>query len=285
VSDACEQLDRFMDGELSAQEAQAFRDHLATCETCSLGLHGEMMLEALEADREPAPGKVGGGGGSVRPIRSSRRWLSRTVAPALLVSVAAAAAWAVWARGHGGVEPVVQAVSPTLESGKTRASEVRIAYAAADAYRPYDVARSGGERNHEDVPLAVLAALEAKGDLHGVAAGLVLSGDDARAESYLARAGASVDVDADRAAVLLDRGEVAQALDALDAVLAKAPSHPQALFNRALSLRDLGLELAAAEAFDKAVALGEKGWAVEAKAQATALRAAHEKRPGGVAGR
>lgn len=170
------------------------------------------------------------------------------------------------------------AAEAMLESAPTRSTEVRLAYAGADAYRPYDVARASGDRRREDVPLATLARLEQTGDLHGVAAGLVLSGDDARAEEFLARAPASVDVDADRAAVLLDRGQTQAALEALDAVLARKPDHAQALFNRALALRNLDVPLAAAEAFARVADLHEKGWEQEARAQAESLRASFERR-------
>ena len=84
--------------------------------------------------------------------------------------------------------------------------------------------------------------------------------------------------EADRAALLVVERKAGEALDALDRVLADHPNHPQALFNRALALRDLGLPLAAAEAFDKVAALGEPGWSDEAKARAAALRAEHDAR-------
>ena len=167
---------------------------------------------------------------------------------------------------------------PVLESAPTRSMEIRPAYAPADVYRPYDVSRASGERRHEDVSLGVLAAMEARGDLHGVAAGLALSGDDTRAEGFLARTSPSAEVDADRAALLLDRGQSREALEALDAVLAKNPNQPQALFNRALALRNLDIPLAAAEAFDCVAVVGEKGWAGEAKSRAEVLRSAFAQR-------
>ena len=54
-------------------------------------------------------------------------------------------------------------------------------------------------------------------------------------------------------------------------MLDAAPRHPQALWNRALALRDLGLALAAAEAFEAVAALHEPGWADEARAHAQQL--------------
>jgi tetratricopeptide (TPR) repeat protein len=122
------------------------------------------------------------------------------------------------------------------------------------------------------VSAATLAALETRGDLHGVAAGLLLAGEIDRADGYLSRSPPSVAVDADRAAVLIERGKVLEALAALDGVLARAPALPQALFNRALVLRQMGLRLAAAEAFDKVAALEEEGWRDEARKVADAQR-------------
>lgn len=40
---SCAALDRFFDGELSADRADAFRDHLAACERCQRVLHGRMQ--------------------------------------------------------------------------------------------------------------------------------------------------------------------------------------------------------------------------------------------------
>lgn len=45
----CTELDLFFDGELEADQAAAFRDHLASCERCQRVLHGRMQ-EAITAD-------------------------------------------------------------------------------------------------------------------------------------------------------------------------------------------------------------------------------------------
>jgi hypothetical protein len=286
----CEALHAFLAGELAPAQADAFRDHLATCAACARELHDLMMVEALEQTHSVAqvsgPNKAnkankggGGTGGRAAPAPTFRSQVSRLTAVVVPV-LAAAAAWMLWAHGRSAHD--AKAVVAPLETTPARATEVRLAYAAADAYRPYDVGRADGPRRHEDVPLAALAALESSGDLHGVGAGLLLSGDDARAEAALARAGSSPDVDADRAAVLLDEGKAHAALEALDAVLAKTPAHPQALFNRALALRDLDVPLAAAEAFERAAALGENGWADEARRRgAPSARATSSGRPYG----
>jgi tetratricopeptide (TPR) repeat protein len=259
-----EKLDAFFDGELPPAEAEAFRRHLGECEACARELHERMMLEVVAQPKAPAS--------NVRPIATAPAARKRPPAWALAaVPLAAAAAWLVYA-GTRPVEPLASNVD--LEVAPTRSLEPRLAYTGADRYRSYDVARGGGAHPGEAVPLATLAALEKAGDLHAEAAGLALSGDVARAERTLDRAPSSSDVAADRGALLLLDGKPKEALAALDAVLAQSPKHPQALFNRALALRDLGRTRESAEAFDAAAALGEAGWSDEAKRRADALRAA-----------
>jgi Putative zinc-finger len=52
----CTDLDIFFDGELDADQAAAFRDHLATCERCQRVLHGRMQEEvAAQADAAAQP--------------------------------------------------------------------------------------------------------------------------------------------------------------------------------------------------------------------------------------
>ncbi len=52
----CEQLGPFVDGELGAVEAAAFRRHLVQCARCQQEMHGLMQLSALaEQAREEGP--------------------------------------------------------------------------------------------------------------------------------------------------------------------------------------------------------------------------------------
>jgi tetratricopeptide (TPR) repeat protein len=278
----CESLHAFADGELGAAEAERFRDHLATCELCARELHDHMMLEAL------GPGSRGAPASNVRSLDEARRRLRRGLGVLSVLAVTVAAAWAIKVSlGPEASGPLASRSEPALEVAATRSLEVRLAYPGADRYRPYDVARGSERAGGEAVPLAALAALEKRGDLHGVGAGLALSGDLQRAELSLDRAGDAGDVAADRAALALAEGRAREALAALDALLERIPSHPQALFNRALALAQLGDARDAAEAFDRAAALGEPGWSDEARARATALRAGSEARgtgPGGAKG-
>jgi hypothetical protein len=254
----CDQVGAFADGELSAAEADAFRAHLAGCPTCPGELRELMMLAAIEPPRAaaqaPAPAPVV----SLAWYRRARTYVAATSA------LAAAAALILLVRA-GTQPPVLLAQAPT------RAIEERVSYGPADRWRPYDVMRGGGST--EAVPSGTLAKLENKGDLHGVAAGYLLSSNAPRAAEYLQRSGDDFDVKADRAVVALLEHRPADALALCDEVLAKWPRHPQALWNRALALRDLARNAEAADAFDKVAALGESGWSEEAKTRAATLRA------------
>ncbi|WP_426733284.1 CHAT domain-containing protein [Myxococcus faecalis] len=149
--------------------------------------------------------------------------------------------------------------------------EARLSYPEADRYRPR-VSAGGCLVPAEPIPLKELARLEEEGNWAGIAAAYGLQGEWNQAGSFLERMSSSVDRDSDLAAVQLSRGAHEQALRLLDRVLAKSPAHPQALWNRALALRDMGLTMKAAETFERVAALGEQGWSREAKAQALTLR-------------
>jgi tetratricopeptide (TPR) repeat protein len=270
----------FADGELSPEEADAFRVHLGTCAQCQEDLEDILQLQSLggrlaevevkEAQApapppEPRTRREPESGRAFRPTWSRRRLAA---AVALTGSLAAVLALVVFrAPGLPG-EPAGQ----QLALAPTRSLEARLSWDGASAHRPYGVLRSGDERPRELVPLQQLAKLEEAGDLHGLATGHLLRGEGEQAEEYLQRAESSPDVDSDKAVVALSKGELEEALILLDGVLEKHPQHPQALWNRALVLRELGLDAVAADAFDAVAGLREPGWAEEAKERAAALR-------------
>jgi hypothetical protein len=103
------------------------------------------------------------------------------------------------------------------------------------------------------------------------AAAELLAGEPGRALAALAGARESADVLSDRAAIALVAGEAPRALQLADAALRSQPQHPQARWNRALALRDLGLRRSAAAAFDELAARREAGWGDEARKRAQAL--------------
>jgi tetratricopeptide (TPR) repeat protein len=171
---------------------------------------------------------------------------------------------------------VAQPVSPALFLARapTRAMEARVSYPGADVHRPYGPLRSGDAGAPvPPAPLAELARLEAAGDVHGLAAAYLVRGNTEMAAPYLANAGDSPDVTSDKAVLALDREDYAEALELLEGVLRARPGHAQALWNRGLVLKELELWTLAAQSFEAVAALGEHGWAGEAKSRAEALRA------------
>ena len=291
----CNLLTPYVDGELEPDQAEVFALHLDGCATCPGALHEALQLLAIEAAARARPARTGAGDPPAKapdaaapdaaadgpiPITRGRKAPARARAPWMKLGIVVPAAAALVAylavprlRG-GGDSPVVEPTprSATITTAPTRSVEGRISYRGASAHRPYSVGRAGDPvRSADAISLDTLARLEREGDLHGLAAAQLLLGDPARALAALERAGATTDVEADRALLLLASGKPADALVALDAILERAPDHPQARWNRALALRDLALPMMAADAFEAAAALGEPGWADEAKRRAGEL--------------
>ncbi|HEX3477128.1 MAG TPA: zf-HC2 domain-containing protein [Kofleriaceae bacterium] len=105
MTERCADLDEFFDGELAADQAERFRDHLVTCERCQDVLHGRMQ-ESMTV-RVPAVGLASATAvaGPAPPARTAvppapadpRTWhrLGRFAIYAAPI-LAAAAAVAVW---------------------------------------------------------------------------------------------------------------------------------------------------------------------------------------------
>jgi tetratricopeptide (TPR) repeat protein len=160
-----------------------------------------------------------------------------------------------------------------LAGAPTRTLEARVSYPGADLHHPYGPLRSGEAGGRvSPAPLRELARLEAAGDVHGLAAAYLVRGNLEMAAPYLAKAGESPDVASDKAVLALDRKDYATALALLEGALRAQPRHAQALWNRGLVLRELDLWMLASQSFEAVAALGETGWAQEAKARADALR-------------
>ncbi|MFP2933611.1 CHAT domain-containing protein, partial [Pyxidicoccus sp. 3LG] len=149
--------------------------------------------------------------------------------------------------------------------------EARLTHPEADKHRPR-TSSGGCPVPPEPIPLRDLARLEEAGDWGGIAAAYALQGEWNQAASFLERMPASPDRDSDLAAVHLARGAHEQALKLLDAVLASRPKHPQALWNRALVLQEMGLSMKAAETYEQVASLNEQGWGREAHAHGLSLR-------------
>ncbi|QSQ14393.1 CHAT domain-containing protein [Myxococcus landrumensis] len=287
MSPPCNKLYLFLDGELPPVDEENFRHHLARCVMCATGLHEAMQLELLGfqamhlegetpdelvvvprfEERVARPRPTWRGRLRARVPEWMRRTGGWTVGAAGLV--VAALLLVLTVNVAGGTPPEVWLAHPAH-----RSLEARVAYARADGYRRYVPMRAGPEVTLVTTPLPLreLAELEEQGDLHGIAAAYLVRKDLRQASDFLRRTPASLDRDSDLALVALEQGRREEALEMLESVLRKSPDHPQALWNRALVLREMGLTLQAADAFDEVAALGEPGWSEEARIRALALR-------------
>jgi tetratricopeptide (TPR) repeat protein len=176
-----------------------------------------------------------------------------------------------------GADPTADRVAQRiwLTASPTRPIEPRLSVSQADGYRPYVPARTP---DATPVPLRELARLEALGDRAGIAASYLVHGDPQQALAHLHHAPASPARECDRAAAAFLLQRYDEALSLLDGALDASPRHPQALWNRALVLRELGLTMLAASTFEEVAALGEPGWSAEALEHARALRASEQER-------
>jgi tetratricopeptide (TPR) repeat protein len=202
-----------------------------------------------------------------RPSARRRMLWSVSSALAATVAVALTARWIAQLPGA----PIADdqpAIAFALKP--TRSIEIRLSYPCAASHRPYD-AMLGSPVRAESISPAVIAQLDAAHDCRGVATAYLLAGAWELADQRFRDCPASLDLDADRAGFAVLRGQLEDALALTERVLAAAPDHRVALWNRALALRQLGLGLAAGAAFDRVAALDQArdpGWAHEAAARA-----------------
>ncbi|AEI68886.1 CHAT domain-containing protein [Corallococcus macrosporus] len=265
MSSVCDNLERFVDGELLPVDAENFRHHLARCGACESRMKELLALELLADDalNGPAPERAG-----ARPSWRSRSWLM--VVP--LALAAGLAALVLVPRS----ESASAAPELWLADAATRPLELRLTHPGADGYRPYQVMRSGAGPKPQALALRELARLEEAADHRGIASAFLLRGDLAQASAFLDKLPPSPDLDTDRAALALQQDEPEKALVLLERALKARPRHAQALWNQALALQRLGLSLRAAESFEQVAKLGERGWSDEAARRAQALRSAAE---------
>ncbi|WP_164020620.1 CHAT domain-containing protein [Pyxidicoccus trucidator] len=276
MSPHCNRLYLFLDGELGPVDEENFRHHLARCEPCATGLHEALQLELLGlyalGDGQVAAKAADVGAPVDLAQARERRWRlprGRWPVVAALALAAGLAALVVFIPASREAPRAVW-----LAQASTRQLEARVAYGRADMHRPYTPMRGGTvtPSSASPLPLRELADLEDQGDLHGIAAAYLVRGDLRQASEFLGRAPPSPDRDCDLAVVALEEGRHEEALALLEGVLRQVPEHPQALWNRALVLRDMGLTLLAAEAFEAVAKQGEPGWSEEAGIRARALR-------------
>jgi hypothetical protein len=285
----CADLHRFVDGELSDDDAEAYRHHLAGCGPCHAELPRVIALaERLADDLDggsgvstaappppPAPVLAGRPEATVISLATRRRRPGFLALLGLGGLAAAAALVVVVATRRDDRPTAPPVIARLLDDGQPRPAIARFAHPAIDEYRPYQPVRAAGP--NAGISLATLARLEATGDWHGLAIAAGLSGNRAQSEAAWAKAGPSERTALDRAALRLateelDHDGLADVLAVFDDALARQPDHPVALWNRAHALARLGLPLAAATAFEVAAQVGGAGWSEEAAGQAAALR-------------
>lgn len=297
MTDRCDQLHAYVDSELDEAETAEFEAHLATCEACLAELPRLLaLLEALDGAARvaqtaaPAEARASGltvipGGRAPEPAAVPAAFSrSRTAAAppdrkrfarlaGLGGAMAAAAVLVIYLVMRPGTPAGIDVAS--LELGTTRPIAPRLDYPGADRHRTLDVPRGGPPARSADSLLQFQLAAQRAGNWHGVAVASLLAGDPERARQAFARAPSSPEVDADRAALELTIGTpdaLERALDDADRALAARPALPAAIWNRALVLAALDLPLAAARELDRVTALGEPGWADEARQRAATLR-------------
>ena len=259
MSAVCGRAAEYHAGLLSVEDERRFLDHAATCATCHADLEDEVQLAALEERLVPA---------RVLPFRR-RRAVTVALTAAGIAAAAGIAGWLTLRR------PAPTPVVASLTLAPTRSFEPRLSYPAADGYRPYDVARGSAAPLGERIAPDVVAELARRGDTRGTVAAYLLGGERAHAAQTLAGAAGSPELDSDRAALALAGADPEAALVSADRALDERPDLPQALWNRALALRDLGLGLAAADGFARVAAV-DPVWRGEAEQRAASLRGARE---------
>jgi cellulose synthase operon protein C len=263
---ACDALrvHALVDGALDAPRAETTRRHLGGCSRCQQVFEEVLLLDALGAGLPPPRGTVELDAMTEQPRppppRRPRRW-TLAAAPGLALAAGLVLWWGLRADPDQGAAAVFAALAQ-----QPRQHEWRLSYPAADRYRVYDGPRAGAAK--QPARLLDLSTVERTGQVHALAAAQLLVGMPRQAEARLATLPVSADVLNDRAVAALARDDVTAARALLDQALALRPDHRQALWNRALVSERLGDAAAAARLFERVAALGESGWAAEAKARA-----------------
>ncbi|HYH98601.1 CHAT domain-containing protein [Hyalangium sp.] len=263
----CDKAGLFVDGELPTETAEAFRQHLPDCARCQHEVNRLLQFDLLGHDHVRLGAAQAPPGRSRLPVSSLWRrpvlWVGASLAAILLAVVA------VRLRAPAGLGSDVW-----LAERPQRLLEARLSHPAADRHRPPAARMMGGDRSSDALPFEDLAVLE-KSDPQGLAAAYLVRDDPKLVDLALQRLeglGRSPGLESDRAAAMLLKGEPHEALRRVEGVLAEHPRHPQALWNRGLALRELGLPLLAARSFTEVASLKEPGWSEEAAQKAESLQ-------------
>lgn len=275
----CDKIELFTDGELSPEEAEAFRDHLPTCPVCPERLTHLLVLDRLGGrfiKRQPQQVAPPEPTSPRAPIRArGPRWHYAAMGAAGCGLAAALVLLVLGPPAPGTQELPELAWNPR---GRTLATP-RMSDPRADRYRPVAAQLMGGESSAEKLPRADLARLEELGDYRALAAVYLAWNRPEQALDALDMLDkGSPDVQSDRAAILVSQRKYEDALHLLDSLLTAHPEHRQARWNRALTLEALGLPLMAARDFQELARQNEEGWAQDARVRAEKLAADAQQR-------
>jgi cellulose synthase operon protein C len=268
----CDQVGMFVDGELDAERAEAFRQHLVHCARCQSEMHALLQLAGLAEEASHPDAR------SAQPVALPH--------PAFLVRKRvgrlAMAGGAVLAAAMVGVVMFKQRqatdVPALLASVDTRSVSGWPSALGVVTYHGYDTVRGVAP----PAPSAGLATAELRAEQaeNWRTAGTLalLRRDFPRADGFLARLPPTPDVLADRGLIRLEQGNCDEALEYLDQALRKEVGYAPAQFNRGLCLRRMDLVAAAASTFGGLASANLGGWSAEARAQADDLERALRRR-------
>jgi hypothetical protein len=279
----CSDLTSFADGELEPARADAFRDHLRTCDACQAGLVEALQLSAQLSTLRPWWKRV------LHAAAQSIALAAQSVMGGVHVGVLAIERrWkriAQWGTGvlvtSGVAALVVMRCTPVdvFAQQKNRPGEIRFAYAGAADHRPPREAMLSASSASDDtqrISFDALSKLEKRGDHHGLAIARAWNGEKAAdVLNQLSKLPQTDAIRSDQAAIEV----MTTSNDNVQPVLAKleALMHSEdvaaaraARWNYALVLSRLELSLSAAEAFRAIANEHEAGWSEEANARAKA---------------
>ena len=263
----CDQVGMFVDGELDAERAEAFRHHLVQCARCQSEMHALMQLAGLAEEASRADVRRVEAPALPPPAHLWRKRASRwaPAAGALLAAAVVAVVLVKQRRGADDVPTLLASLDARTVSGWPSALGVT-------TYHGYDTVR--GLSPTPAAPRLSSAELRAEQAEDWRTAGTLalLRRDFGRADGFLARLPQRPDVLADRGLVLLEQGSCDEALEYLDRALREDPGYAPARFNRGLCLRRLDFAAAASSTFESLASASLGGWSAEAKAQVDDLR-------------
>jgi tetratricopeptide (TPR) repeat protein len=251
-----EDLGRFVEGTLEDPERAAIVDHIADCDDCRM-----LIVDAAEFIE---PAKV---------ERHSNTWWMGIAASLMLVVAIGTLTYRQVRDREGDIKKEYAGLSRRPLQGRLSGYE----------YVPYRVNRGGEDESDTQLDIVkgkAAGLMELRGDdaktLHAKGIGFLFGDDDKKKAIPLLQAAAKADPNnpryqSDLAAAMIaaagdDRSMLASALAACDRALRIDPHSPDALFNRAVALQDLGRDDEAIAAYDRYLAGDSSSqWAAEAR--------------------